>query len=362
MPSKTARAAALPAAGESVPGTRTKARLDWVDSLKGTGILLVVFGHALGGLIDAGIVTGSSPLTSVFAAIYIFHMPLFFFLTGLFVLQRLQSDRGRFRLHLFTQIAWPYFLWGGVQIITINMAGSLVNHPSGALTSSFVRMLYSPPSQFWFLYGLFFLHGLSLAVGRSATSPAYFLLLIAAGLLVEQYRMPGIWQAIFQMAPYYAIGLFLGPHLLGKRDVIGEKPWLWSILLALISTVGAMTQAIDLGIPGEWPTEASAIATDVRGFGNFYAAGFTILALVCVARLTGTAAPRWLIHCGKQTMPIFVLHILFIAATRIAVLKIAPATPVAILLPLLCLAGVLFPLAIAAIADRIGLSRWIGFR
>lgn len=354
---------AAPHAFADTPGRDTStARLRWVDALKGAGILLVVLGHALGGLIDAGFAPGARWFRPLFAGIYIFHMPLFFFLTGLFVVKRVTDDPDRFRGRLFSQIAWPYLLWSGVQIVAITMAGSLANNPGGALGPSLLQTLYRPSAQFWFLYSLFFLHGLSFFARRRVASPFFLLLLIAAGSLAEQQRLPGIVEATLQMAPYYGLGVFFGPRLLDHARAPGDRMWLWSIPLACIAIAVTMSHAIDLGDPGMWPATGAAIILDVRSFGNFYAALLAIIALVSLARLIGQAAPRWLVYCGRQTMPIFLLHILFIAATRIVLLKYDPAISAAALLPLLCLVGVAMPLIAAAISDRIGISKWIGFR
>lgn len=338
------------------------ARLEWVDTLKGVGILLVVLGHALGGLIDAGFAPDTTWFRPLFAAIYIFHMPLFFLLTGLFVAKRVTEDPDRFRSRLVSQIAWPYFLWSAVQIVAITMAGSLANNPGGPLGPSLLRTLFMPSAQFWFLYSLFFLHGLSLFARRAVGSPFYLILLIAAGSLAEQQPLPGIVEASLQMAPYYGLGVFLGPLLLDRAPTPRDRIWLWSVPLACAALAVTMAHAVDLGAPGIWPATGAAIILDVRSFDNFYAALTAIIALVSLARLTGQWAPRWLITCGRQTMPIFLLHILFIAATRIVVLKYYPAIPALLLLSLLCLVGVALPLIAAAIADRLGLSKWIGFR
>lgn len=50
----------------------SKNRIDWIDTAKGIGILLVVFGHAF---------TMENSLIKIY--IYSFHLPLFFFLSGL---------------------------------------------------------------------------------------------------------------------------------------------------------------------------------------------------------------------------------------------------------------------------------------
>lgn len=57
----------------------------WVDYAKGIGIILVVFGHVNRGLYSAGIQLSGSSYLLTDSIIYSFHMPLFFFLSGLFL-------------------------------------------------------------------------------------------------------------------------------------------------------------------------------------------------------------------------------------------------------------------------------------
>lgn len=59
-----------------------KVRIDWQDSARGFGILLVVYGHVVRGLFQSDILTSPAWARADFA-IYTFHMPLFFFLSGL---------------------------------------------------------------------------------------------------------------------------------------------------------------------------------------------------------------------------------------------------------------------------------------
>src|SRR5262249_26319087 len=80
------------AIAERQPLVRAAARerVQWVDAARGLAILLVVFGHAAGGLIDASGSDSALPLRYLFLGVYTFHMPVFFFLSGLFVEQRLE--------------------------------------------------------------------------------------------------------------------------------------------------------------------------------------------------------------------------------------------------------------------------------
>lgn len=60
--------------------TAVKKRIEWIDIAKGIGITLVSFGHLRNG---DGQSVWLPALDSLIAAIYLFHMPLFFFLGGI---------------------------------------------------------------------------------------------------------------------------------------------------------------------------------------------------------------------------------------------------------------------------------------
>lgn len=65
-------------------------RLSYLDIAKGIGIILVVLGHCIP---DASMPGGPSDkfLSIMFKLIYSFHMPLFFFIAGIFSLPKLNS-------------------------------------------------------------------------------------------------------------------------------------------------------------------------------------------------------------------------------------------------------------------------------
>jgi fucose 4-O-acetylase-like acetyltransferase len=57
-----------------------KARHDWVDAVRGLGIVLVYYGH----VIQRGFPPGSATVADQLRLVYSFHMPLFFLLSGFF--------------------------------------------------------------------------------------------------------------------------------------------------------------------------------------------------------------------------------------------------------------------------------------
>lgn len=60
-----------------------KKRIEWIDAIKGFAIICVVLGHIVKGYMDADLYTQHTVLMhSIYNAIYAFHMPLFFTISG----------------------------------------------------------------------------------------------------------------------------------------------------------------------------------------------------------------------------------------------------------------------------------------
>ncbi|MDC1262111.1 acyltransferase family protein [Polaribacter sp.] len=77
----------------SKENTLNTQRIDWIDQVKGFGIILVVYGHNFPSIEDY---------------IYSFHMPLFFLLAGIFHPKKSNFQVIKKRVQ---QILIPYFLW-----------------------------------------------------------------------------------------------------------------------------------------------------------------------------------------------------------------------------------------------------------
>ncbi len=88
-----------------------KRRIEWIDCVKGYGILLVLLAH-------------TNIFNSLKFEIYTFHMPLFFFLAGYVFSIKNYSGFKPFLIKKFKTLIVPYFCFGGVILIyTLMTAG-----------------------------------------------------------------------------------------------------------------------------------------------------------------------------------------------------------------------------------------------
>lgn len=133
---------------------RGEDRTAWVDYAKAIGILLVVFGHVLHGTKKAGLPLDEQRYALVESIIYSFHMPLFFFLSGLFICQSL-ARRGfaGFTLAKADTILYPYVVWSVIQGGVVILMSSYLQRDFDVM--QIVSLLWAPQDQFWFLHALF---------------------------------------------------------------------------------------------------------------------------------------------------------------------------------------------------------------
>lgn len=129
-------------------------RIDWVDRAKGLAILCIVVGHVWHKLQKMQLEMSPQLYHAVDAFLYSFHVPVFFFISGMFFWKTLgkrsasATIKRRARLLLY-----PYLLWSLLQT-AVEMVG-MSNPGHSVVLHEFLRILYWPRAHFWFLYDLF---------------------------------------------------------------------------------------------------------------------------------------------------------------------------------------------------------------
>lgn len=335
----------------------TTARETSLDVARGAGIILVVYGHVLRGAVSSGLVPAGVPDT-VFAwidyVIYTFHMPLFFFLSGLHVCHSLRGAPKRFIGSKVRTIVYPYLLWsvlqGGVQIA---MASRGTNHPF--TFGDLLSIGWRPFAQFWFLYAL-------------------MLCMIAAWLFAR-------WVPVFTQVPMAPRirGAFLASAVLGlaigtvtQWGIVSTALMNWPFFVAGVVASRALPGWLErnshpamCGLTAVAFVAAVAFAHGVGSATSIWAvpaafAGITLMLQLAYRHAASSARAGWLAAIGYASMPIYLMHILVMAGVRIVLMRVGVGS-LATHLVLGTLAGVAVPMMAYLIALRTGTARIAGF-
>ena len=356
-----------PATSNAEPMGGGQARLDWVDAAKGIGIILVVFGHAIGGLINSTLSIEGLFFQEIFLTLYVFHMPLFFLLSGLFVAGRIERGWAGFLGAMVRSILYPYFLWSVVQYSAIFAAGQLVNAPASAYWPTILALPWQPVSQFWFLQSLFLMHLVSLLVLPRIGPAAFLLAALACKAVAELGLLSGPLHQTAMLMPYYAMGVFLS--VAGTTEMIVRRAtWVRLILLPALA-VGLMFLTVQVLIRAAEPGVFDGDGANIRGaqiiagvydFPAMAAALTTTAAILGLCALASGWLGRALCFVGRLAMPIFILHVLFLAGLRIAMTSVLDVQSIPIILPCILVAGLLGPIAAVLVLRRLALARPLG--
>jgi fucose 4-O-acetylase-like acetyltransferase len=322
------------------------ARTDWVDAAKGIGIVLVVYGHVARGLHTAGLYPDGQAFARIDAAIYSFHMPLFFLLSGLFFQHSL--DRYGLRRLIVNKIdtlLYPYVLWsliqGGIQIM-------LKGSTSSTLTlGELVRLPWQPLDQFWFLYALFFivvLFGVSLSRGaRGPVAWGLMALLLIAYVTGLNPPVPAL-SYIAHYGVFFAAGVLLAPHLQWLARLDGR---IW---------VGVAAVGLFLGLQAVFPFAAPQSGLG-RGLAAFLLAMGSIFCVMLLAQAVKPAPFGGLHALGRHSLGIYLMHILFASGTRIMLSRVLGVHDFGVQLLGGVAMGLLGPLLLSIALDRL---QWRG--
>lgn len=323
-------------------------RAGWVDGARGLGIVLVVIGHAIGGLQSARIVSPDSGYGLAFQLIYSFHMPLFFLLSGLFAERFTRGARYDHVGKTMRRLGYPYLFWSLTTIAVIMSAGSAVNAPIVPGLWPFIEIAWWPTSQLWFLYALMVLQLLYIVAARSVGLLGLFALLAALRLVPELVDLPDVINLTLTYGVFFAIGALASKPLFTFAAGHTKKG-----LLALAAASFAVWAVLTFGA-----LEAGSFHLDLMMVPASLAGTFATLCLAMSLPRPIEPLARYL---GTISMPIYLVHVLFVAGTRIVLSRLLGIHDPALLLPMLVASGIIGPMLLWEASRRLGCERLLGF-
>lgn len=316
-------------------------RLLWVDYAKGIGIFLVVLGHTIRGIIDSKILESSTLVVAVDRWIYAFHMPLFFFISGLFVYRSASKPLKDFVVDKLLVIAYPYLVWSVLQSVLQAVVSRYTNN--SASLSDLWRIIYSPVLQFWFLYVLFVI----LVVYAIARKLGVSNILFAIGSIVfygiQGYVGLGPWGVLY-LVQVYAIYLGLGA-LVGNSKALSQlqQQKIPTLVIVTLGGFAIVALAVLFNLTEEkWLKPAIALCGICASL-----TGAMLLERFDVARFV----EQW----GRLSLEIYLAHTIASSMLRIVLQKLLHFSDPIVHIILGTAVGIYAPIALAMICQRKGM-------
>ena len=304
------------------------------------GPILVILGHSLN-----GIDISHDNLWYIFTKqwIYIFHMPLFFMISG-YLLSRLNwmRDRtyGEFISAKAIRLLVPYFSWNALFIIPKILASGVISDTAETNILQILRAFIFPRENVlghtWYLFAAFLVYTLTpfWQVLIEKTKDLSVLLIIMGWIL---YVLP-INTNLFCLTDLHKnIPFFLLGCLLGSIEDTELKRRLkdasWAILMCgVLASVGCL-KMID------------------NAFTRYCTCLIILLSFFCVATLIEKRS-AWVEILAKKSFGIYILHWPAMITTRVIVSRLTGGNTVITVISMI-LAGYIVPLLILFAAGKI---------
>lgn len=318
-------------------------RESWPDYAKAIGIILVVYGHVARGLYNAGIDMPIYYYQIIDSVIYSFHMPLFFFLSGLFFYNSF-SKKGASKL-IFSKvdtILYPYIIWsllqGSIEII-------LSKYTNGSLhLNEILSLLWAPRAHFWFLYALFFVFILSSIIySRLSQSFSVVIFLCALCLFLYPAILPDlyIFSVLSDNFVFFMLGIIFTQYFKSSHF---SSPFILLLLCMLF-------------IFGQWFFHDILLYryTD-KGSISFVLTCVSILFIISLSSSLAKLNYKYLAYIGSSSMAIYLMHIIIGSGFRVVLTKVLGVDNYIVHLLLGLLIGVSGPLIALYIINKFNIK------
>lgn len=270
----------------------------WIDALKGIGIVAVVAGHAY-----------SWRNGSLVPLIYLFHMPLFFFLSG--YLYKPSPDLIAYFRKKFFHLLVPYAAFLLLLVIIPEFYSAIVSHQLGVAEAKLLvknavyggRRLEGVGTVFWFVTCLFFTQQLfNLLVVRLHKQMLFPVVLVATALsfvnawLYQDTRFPLNVNVVLAALPIFYAGYVFKRH--------EQTRWITPVALVISAVAVGSVLA---GVPNYY--DMKVIEYGIPAVTMVSALSITV-ALIAAAKQLERApfALTGLVALGQASMIIMFVH------------------------------------------------------
>lgn len=271
-------------------------REQWMDTVKGVAITLVVFGHSIKILRQYDWETHGvwQQLNIVIGE---WRMPVFMLVAGFFVTRSITKYGNRFWRMRPINMLWLFLLWSAVYWVAYPVIGLVNRHSTaGAGFAEIVLSTVTFHSYLWFLLALALYYA---AQGLLGVTPKKWAVVLAAVLFL--IFVPGLvdevtWgtNELFTNWLFFLVGAWWSQNI---RDWVAKVPT-WQGVLWCVAFVASL---------GAW-----ILTRDIPVIENFGAALPPLCAipagLFLLSRLDGKPGITWARSVGPKSLAVYVVH------------------------------------------------------
>ena len=259
-------------------------------------------------------------------------MPLFFFLSGLFIHKTINSKFSHFFKTKVVYFLYIYVLWSIIRYFADTVPRNLLLHDNEPNLMSIFYIFVDPPATLWFIYALLIFFVITW-VTRSVPiiTLCIAMILFFFSMQIDEYNFA------IRIAKYYPLFL-LGYLLSGYVINVANKIKSYHIAFPIIFIVVA-------AITRDVPFSNTALGYFLLSCGGI-ATG-----IIVASFLSKTNGFSWLSYVGKNTLPIYVMHFLPLGVLKIILPKLIPNFP-SIAIFIMVVSGVVLPLIVSSFLKK----------
>lgn len=291
----------------------TPARIDWIDALKGWGMVLIVVGH----------VWSLTDFSAFYQWIYAFHVPLFFFAAGLtftiknthtWTVMRQRAPALLVPYAVFGLLGYVFYAGGYGIAYALDLRMAQFDY---GLLRPLLGIMYGAVgdgllvnSPLWFIPALLVCTAMVHAINRYVKTNTwrYLWALLALGLgtwLGPLVKLP------WGIAPALSAVIFMQMGIDFKRLGLSLSVNRWMGLGALLLLISVFAGSVNGSV-----IQATPLVNNPIWFLVFASAGIGMsVAMVMLPQ----GRPVWLCCIGRHSLAIMVLHMLVIKATKVVI-------------------------------------------
>lgn len=292
----------------SVP-TEDNLRLGWIDMARGAAIIMVVLGHAWRGMSEAAVIADAKLFHHIDQAIYLFHMPVFFILSGFVFMSGGYPSLLNFIKARVTRILYPMLVWYYIFVGVNVLMTPYVNSPYG------IDRFFSMPVPFgthlWFLWALFVIQLICFPIiffkSRLQLISYIFLSALIVFFVNYGFGYSNIWlHHALAFFPFFLLGI-LSRNIKLQKYISASNP---VILILLGGGIFMMAEFLNM------------VISQNRGYYFFLEMIAAISFIIAISGIyfisENKLISKGLVILGRASMAIYLVHIFFTSSSRIA--------------------------------------------